>query len=445
MTAAVIPIHRGHRRDADPAALVRASRGTMSREAFAAAITPLLGWPAKPGMIRAWESGVPVPPDVIEACQADVLCDATPAELITTSPAPGAESAEVSSADAEDSIEIPCRMSDGRISWVSIPRRTFLQGIGTAALGMSAVGVGLRTAPAAVTGRPAERFLLARTMLRDLDNLTGPRDVIPLATRQVAIMRQMWPALRGADRRELLGVQIQFADLLGWLHQDCGDYESARQWLDRALEWSHIAEDRASTAFILARTSQLAGDKGDGAEAVAIAEAAMRCAGPRAKLAAVAATYASYGYALMNDRTACDRLCDKARSALGSAGGDGLPWAKFLDAAYIDVHHARSMAALGDYHAAAERFGAAMKEHQPGYHRDRGVYLAREARAFAGASELDHAAGLGLQALAIGSETRSGRIFTELVALESALPRQRPPAAVAEYRTALNAVMTRVS
>ena len=58
-----------------PAALVRAARGGMSREAFAAALSPLLGRPVKPGMIRAWESGVTVPPDVIEACQTGAFRD----------------------------------------------------------------------------------------------------------------------------------------------------------------------------------------------------------------------------------------------------------------------------------------------------------------------------------------------------------------------------------
>lgn len=40
----------------------------MSREAFAAALSPLLGWAVKPGMVRAWESGIPVPQDVVAAC-----------------------------------------------------------------------------------------------------------------------------------------------------------------------------------------------------------------------------------------------------------------------------------------------------------------------------------------------------------------------------------------
>src|SRR5262249_31004954 len=151
----------------------------------------------------------------------------------------------------------------------------------------------------------------------------------------------------------------------------------------------------------------LAGDAGDGADAVALGGAAMRLAGAASRIGAVAATYASLGHALAGDRAACDRLCEQARSSLEVAGGDGLPWAQFFDAAYIDVHHARGLAALGAFESATARFRAAVDHFQSAYHRDRGVYLAREAAAYVGAGEAEHAASLGAQALTIGVETRS--------------------------------------
>ena len=354
--------------------------------------------------------------------------------------APGRPRRHVTWDDAAgaETVSVPCRTPDGRIIFVTVPRRTFLQGMGAAAA-LGAVGVPL----SADAGRPAERFLLARRMLRDVDNLSGPRDVIPLAARQVAVMRQLSGSARGGDLRELVLVQIQFADLLGWLYQDCGDYEAARHWLDRALEWSHVAGEQDSVAFILARKSQLAGDMRDPAEAVALAEAAIRQAGPGSRLGAVAATYASHGYAIAGDRAACDRLCEQARSALDAAGGSGLPWAQFFDEPYIDVHHARSLTVLGDCRTAAERFRAALSRLQPAYYRDRGVYLAREATAYAGAGEAEHAAGLGAEALAIGIETRSGRIFAELADLEQALAPAASASAVARFRTAMDAAVLR--
>ena len=117
--------------------------------------------------------------------------------------------------------------------------------------------------------------------------------------------------------------------------------------------------------------SQLAGDMLNPAEAVAVAEASIRLRRPQSRIGAVAAAYASHGYGLAGDRAACDRLCGTARDALDDAGGTGLPWAKFFDGPYIDVHHARSLAALGEYRAAAERFRAAIDDLHPDYHRDR--------------------------------------------------------------------------
>jgi len=135
---------------------------------------------------------------------------------------------------------------------VTVPRRTFLQG--------TADVTALAVAPPGV--RPAERFLLARRALRDNDNLFGPRDVIPLAVRQLQIMHHVADGLRGAERYELLLPQIQFADLLGWLYQDSCDYAAARHWFDRALEWAHLLGDHSCVTFILCRKTQLACDTG---------------------------------------------------------------------------------------------------------------------------------------------------------------------------------------
>jgi hypothetical protein len=83
MTAKVIQFRPRRGLAADPAALVRAARGSMSREDFAPVLSALLGWDAGPGMIRAWEDGVPAPPDVIEACRTGAVRDHALTELAT--------------------------------------------------------------------------------------------------------------------------------------------------------------------------------------------------------------------------------------------------------------------------------------------------------------------------------------------------------------------------
>lgn len=400
--------------------------------------------PCDPGLISRFASGQRQPSPQMARRLDEALRAA--GRLAAVAPAPGRPRILAACDDAAETVSVPCRIPDGRIIFVTVPRRMFLQQMGAASV-LAAVGASRARPPrlpAAGEVSPAERFLLARRALMDLDNAAGPRDVIPAARRQVTEIRHISSALAGQDRVDLLAVQVQFADLIGWLYQDCGDYPAAGHWLDRALEWANTAGDQESVAFILARKSQLAGDMHDAATAVAVAEAAARLAGSQTRLGAVAAAYASHGHALAGDRSACERLCEQARSALEtSAGGSHSPWAEFLDGPYIETEHARSLAALGDYQAAAERFDDAIGRLQPGYYRDRGVYLAREARAWAGAGEHEHAAALGTEALQVGAGTSSGRIFTELAGLERALEPAAPQPAAREFRDAMNSTVLR--
>jgi Helix-turn-helix domain len=341
--------------------------------------------------------------------------------------------------DAEATILV--RDHDGRIMPVNVPRRLFLQGAGAAALGAA---TGCITLPAATSQcSPAEHFLLVRKTLADNDNLFGPRHVIPVATSHAGALQQMRAASRGADQQQLLQIQTQFADLLGWLYQDSGDFRAAQYWMDRALEWSHLAADIDSTVFVLARKSQLAGDMGNPREAIDVAEAALKLAPPHSQLGSVAATYAAHGYALAEDRAGCDRRYDDARSILGQADSDNSPWGQFFDLPYIAVQRARSLAVLGDHHAAADGFRSAIGNLQHGYHRDLGVYLAREAISYAGAGEADHAADLGLQALAIGTQTRSARIFTELTRLDDLFVPQSTARHASQFHIAMKETVLR--
>ncbi|HSZ39458.1 MAG TPA: hypothetical protein VK817_05835 [Trebonia sp.] len=341
-----------------------------------------------------------------------------------------------------ETVAVCCKTPDGRITFVDVPLRRLTGSDSPVTMPVAAP----RTRPWPrhdPDARPVERFLLARQALRDNDNLFGPHDVIPLAVRQLAIMRDLSRSLPGGGRRGLLRPQVQFADLLGWLYQDCREFTTAGHWLDRALEWAHMLDDQACVAFILARKSQLAGDMREPGAAIAAAEAAMRITSEDL-IGAAAATYAAHGHALAGDTAASGRLYERARTVLaGADGADSAPWVTFLDNAYIDVYEAGSLAVLGAHDAAAAGFEAAIGGLRPGFHRDRGVYLAREARSRAGAGEHEHAAELGLRALAIGTETQSARIFAELGDVRDATAPAAGSAAVTSFQAALSAADVR--
>jgi tetratricopeptide (TPR) repeat protein len=453
MTAKVIELRLWRAASASAAAVVRAARGAMSREEFAAALSPLLTSPAKPGMIRAWESGVPVPFEVIEACRAGSFSAAAPGGSAAP-PATATAGDDFCLSEDGDAIVIPCRAGDGRIIWVSVPRRTFLAGgLGAAALtalaedvgpkSSSAVAVRLRAAETGPGGpSPVEHLRELRRVLVDSDNVLGSGSVLPAVRAQIDVIQQLRAGSRGGDHRALVVMQAQYAELAGWLHQDTRDFRGAQFWLDRALEWSHVATDRELSTYVMARKSQLAGDISDAGSAVDLAAAAAGMARGRSRLKATAATYGAHGYALAGERAACLRAIDRARDVAAHLDDDpASPWASWLDSSYIEVQRGRCLAVLGDYGNAAGVFRQAIRELPSSFRRDRGVYLAREALAYAGAREPEQAAGVGMQAVAIAAHTQSGRIIDELACVDAGLARWSALPAVADFRDALSCVL----
>ena len=439
MAAKVIYLHpRG--RPADPAALVRLARGEMSQEAFAAALTAAVGWRVKPGMIRAWEAGVLVPPAVMDACQPGAFAGASAAGTVSA-PGPGAPG-------DSDVIVLPARAADGRITWVSVPRRMFLAG-GLGAAALTAIGApGAASAIARLRAAsadgltPVEHLRQLRRVLVDSDNILGSGAVLPAVGAQIDVIQCLRAGRRGADHQALVTLQAQYAEFAGWLHQDARDFRGAQLWLDRALEWSRTAGDGEFATYVMARKSQLAGDMGDASAAVGLASAAGGMARGRTRLKATAATYGAHGHALAGQRGACLRAIGSARETAGRLDDDpALPWASWLDASYIEVQRGRCLAILGDHAQAASVFRQAIRDLPQSFRRDRGVYLAREALAYAGAREPEQAAGVGMQAVAIAQDTQSGRVTDELARVGERLAPWSSLPAVADFQDALTSVL----
>lgn len=333
-----------------------------------------------------------------ERVKSDML--AVPAVTLAGAGAPVAMGTEITAdslpdGNGDDLVVIPCQTAEGRIILVSVPRRAFLiGGLGATVAGIAAASAPLNTGAAilaaklrAGTDDPFERFYQMRRVLRDADNLFGPERVMPLVNEQIMILRQLSKDTRGNDRQRLLQVQAQFADLYAWLNQDTGNHREAQYWLDRALDWSQMTEHSESVAFILARKSQVAGELNDATDAVDVAEMAIRHAQARHwRAATIAATYAAHGYALQGDKPGSQRGYDRAYELLTKVEPDpDTSYGLFLNAAYVDVQRAHSLAVLGENAPAAEAFGKAIDSLPNGYHRDRGIYLVRKALAHGGA------------------------------------------------------------
>ncbi|MCT2589195.1 helix-turn-helix domain-containing protein [Streptomyces sp. N2-109] len=345
-------------------------------------------------------------------------------------------------APSSEGISVPARTDDGRIIFVSISRRALLGTLGTAAAA-AAFSDASAAAASPTSGtlpalNPIEHLKATRRVLIDNDNLFGPYQSIPIVERQMAAMKSLRRELRGTDRQQLVQLQTQYAELAGWFHQDAGNFRAAQHWTREGLELSHLSGDPELTTYILVRRSQLAGDMHDAIEALDVAEAAEDRAEPGSRLAAVAATFGAHGHALRGDTDACKRAYDHAHDLYQALDPNpASPWGVWLDSAYIEVHRAHSLSALGDHKAAIEGFGRAITDLPAGFHRDRGVYLARQAVALAGAGEAEQAGTAGLQALQIGVETGSSRITRELARLDEDLGKWHSVITVNEFQDAM--------
>lgn len=365
---------------------------------------------------------------------------AAEAKVLRQRTAAGTEtSTEVDLPKAGESYELDRQADDKEIETAT--RRTFLKSL-------SGVAVSALTGefddPLALCGdaKPLEYYIAARRTLVDNDNIFGPRAVIPLVEQQIASVNRSCREARGSDRTALLEVRARFAEFAAWLYQDVGNHPIAKFWLDRALDWSYAHGQPELPTYILARKSQLACDMRDPTMGIGIGELAIKAAS-NPRLAAIATTYTAHSYAVSGSADDSERLFETARELVGRTQDDegvatGL--GTWLDESYIDVHRAGSLSELGRHHGAAEIFMHAIDRLAPGFHRDRGVYLARAANAYASAGDRAYAVDIGQQALCIALDTRSGRTLTELRRLNRQLAALTSPEAVTLRAAVDNAV-----
>lgn len=342
--------------------------------------------------------------------------------------------------DDTDTVVVPCRVH-GRILFVPVPRRVVLA---SGLAGLAATALPAPTAAAsgmsADMASPIDHFAQLRRVMIQTDNLIGPRHVLPALQQHLARLAARRRASRGADAAELLALETRYEELAGWLAQDIGDERTAQGHTAKALDASHITGDTDLTAYILGRKAQLAGDTGHPSDALGLAAAARRTARSGSRLEVIAVMHQAHAHAVLGDGTEALNTYDTALTLLGRAESDGV-WGSWLDEAYINTARARSLAALGEYEQAAAGFDTAIAALPPTYRRDRGVYLARAARAHAGTGNVPLAAQIGLQAVGIAAETGSARIIGQLDRLDQALAPAAREAGVAEFRAALDHIV----
>lgn len=343
----------------------------------------------------------------------------------------------------DGSVRVGCRTSDGRIIFVSMPRRALLRGV-TAAAGVTLLsGLAVPEVQAlppvlSTDVHPVESMRSLRRSLVECDNMLGPREVVTTAQEHVRLIQHLRREASGQDRQSLLQVQAEYAEFCSWLYQDSGDHRAAQYWADRAVDWANACGDRDLAAYITARKAQLAGDMLDSIEAIDLAAYAQRLARPGSRLSAMGAVYGAHGHALLGDELTSQRTFDQALALLARPPEAPDGRGRWLDAAYIEAQRARSLSLLGRHHEAVLGFERAIRSLPANYRRDRGVYLARLTISQLAAQGPEQAATTAHAALSIAASTGSSRIFSELASLDGRMRKWRHVPEVARFRQALD-------
>jgi transcriptional regulator with XRE-family HTH domain len=293
-------------------------------------------------------------------------------------------------------------------------RRGLLGAAGAAALGLSTV----TAAPAAASGvDPALPAHWTRLLLQlgKVDAIFGPRDVLATVEHELSILTAYRKVARGALRVDLMRVEARWAVFAAWLSNDAGELRARHAWADRAERLAREADYPDMVAFVQVRRSQWAAQRADASNAVVFAQAALRVPGTSEQTRARSTLRAAFGYALANDKDACERCLADAESMMERAGPPALP--PWVGQATIRSHvrpdEARCWLRMQPSRAVG-LYERVLREWPPDRVRDRGLHQARLAVACAASGELDRARAEGRRAAAIHQSTKSSGAAIEL-------------------------------
>jgi hypothetical protein len=267
------------------------------------------------------------------------------------------------------------------------------------------------------------------------DNLLGPRYALSGVLDQITIIEDVLPLLSRAERAELLRLGGMYAESAAWLYEDAGQMAAASEWVGRAVEWAHEADDRQLLAWALFRRSQHATADHDGQKTLSLARAAGRASGDLpAPMRAAIRHQEAYGHALEGDEPQTHRKLDDALySAAEDTTGDARSGhGSFCTVPYLELQRANCWAVLGRPKRAIEQFTTVLPTLPAVYRRDRGVACGRLAHTYASTGQVDAAAQIGREALAIARSCGSTRTEQAVARLGRQLARHQRLAPVRE-------------
>ncbi|MEU9130334.1 tetratricopeptide repeat protein [Kitasatospora sp. NPDC048540] len=216
-----------------------------------------------------------------------------------------------------------------------------------------------------------------------------------------------------ATERRLQAGAGELAISVGWLAHDSNRLMDARSFYSEALATARMAGDAALEAHVFCNSAFLARDAGRPREALRAAQAGQAAARRlgSARLLSLLSMREAGGWALLQDRAACEQALSRAY-ALFDRGGSGADpeWMSFFGEAELAGLEAQCRAALGEWDLASERARQAIALQQPHFVRNRALYTAELAHDRLGRGDLRGAAEHADAATGLLAQVRSARI-----------------------------------
>jgi transcriptional regulator with XRE-family HTH domain len=158
---------------------------------------------------------------------------------------------------------------------------------------------------------------------RYLEDSVGAAAVIgPVLPQLDTVTAMAWDA-RGVIRSKVLYVAGQWAQYAGWLYTSMGNWDRARSWNRRSLEWATEVNDPNLIATTLSYQAHVAWLNGHVGTTIGLAQAALRDSSVYAGQRAYDAFQAARAYAYSGETIEAERLLDTANDLAGQVDGWG--------------------------------------------------------------------------------------------------------------------------
>jgi transcriptional regulator with XRE-family HTH domain len=270
-----------------------------------------------------------------------------------------------------ESVLVPIVAGGTSIQYARMSRRAFIEtGLG------AVVSVGATTPdeterllraleqPHRVDSAVVEYFIQLLAIHRTTDYVLHPADRVSSITSYLATIERLRKQAREPIRNRLLQLQAEYAEYIGWLHEELANLVTAEHWTSRSSDWAKAAGDGQMLSFAYLRKSTIALYDARYLDASELASAAIDepndCPPGLASLAAqyrarAHATLASWD---LQNEAECLKALDRAAELLSqreNATTDRIYWPRSHDYADLEVTRAFCYRDLG-----ASKLGAAI-------------------------------------------------------------------------------------